>query len=167
MGFQSQSISDQRVYSQNTSPTDTRNGNIWIDTSQNPPETHVYSEDSQNWENISPTETQVEVQAGGYQNIFHDWAGTTWEEISLNAGSYDGFQIRRTASGSGDGWDWEIIDLDGNIVDSGTISVSGTWVSVNFSTTPLESFRFKTYGDTLETEIDMHEITIPYHLHIL
>lgn len=46
-------LADSRVYAQDSAPTDTRPGIIWVDTSQSPPRTKVYSTDSDTWESVS------------------------------------------------------------------------------------------------------------------
>lgn len=50
----SRSIQDTRVYAQETAPTDTRDGILWIDTSDPRRPTYVYSGDSGNWEAVAP-----------------------------------------------------------------------------------------------------------------
>lgn len=55
MPLDSRSVSDQRVYAQDTAPADQRDGVIWVDTSVSPRDTYVYSQDSNSWENIAPS----------------------------------------------------------------------------------------------------------------
>lgn len=74
------SLSDKRVYAQNIAPTDTRTGNLWVDTSQTPPRTMVYSADSEAWVKASgefPTAITHESFNFGESNVNLSHNGTT------------------------------------------------------------------------------------------
>lgn len=50
----SRSITDQRVYAQNTQPADERDGVLWVDTSQSARPMFTYSADTAAWEPVAP-----------------------------------------------------------------------------------------------------------------
>jgi len=56
--MEAQSIFDQRVYAQDTAPNDTRQGNLWVDTSQDPPVTKA-ADSVGNWNKVTNDNAQT------------------------------------------------------------------------------------------------------------
>lgn len=66
MSMQSTAIFDRRVYARDTAPDDERDGVIWVDTSNSPRETYVYSTDTGSWE---PVAAEKQLVAGGWDDV--------------------------------------------------------------------------------------------------
>ena len=92
--LESRAIADTRVYAQDTRPSDTRDGIIWIDTSQTPRQTKVYDQSTGGWENIAPDEILVTDYAESFAEsnltVSHFNTRVNNEQIELEPASSTG-----------------------------------------------------------------------------
>lgn len=110
--MESTTLFDQRVYAQDTAPNDLRDGILWVDTSNEPPTTKVFSIDSDTWEPTAPGNTTISDNAPAGKNEGHIWvdisttpptpkvldSGDNWQQITPdNTGTSNGFATAETA----------------------------------------------------------------------
>jgi len=103
MGLNSTSVFDQRVYAQNTAPQDTRNGNLWADTSFDPPKIKVYSDDTATWEDATPSNVSIQNAAPSGPSD-----GDVWVDTSAPTPVVKTYDADAAAWVGGD--DWTTID---------------------------------------------------------
>lgn len=167
MPLSSTSISDRRVYAQDTAPADDRDGILWVDTSVSPRETYVYSTDSASWESVTPSSTGTAGPTYGYQvtEITGDFDDTssdndisTSSQVSVSGGSTltavadtpdttsDGLKIH-AYMGYADVGD-AVADVTANFADGTSttlatgVAFTGEWHSYNYSLSDLTSVTF-------------------------
>lgn len=151
MGFESRSITDKRVYSQDSKPLDTRPGILWVDTSNNPPITKVFSIDTQTWERVSsphfgepvtingeevyypsntnPSIGNTEIE-GGYYTIAKQ--GDDTRTTNLPNYSTDGIRVQSSAFESGNP-SYTVSDYNGNTIAQGNVDKTMGWEYTNFN----------------------------------
>lgn len=90
----SRSITDQRVYAQDTQPTDERDGVLWVDTSQSARPMSVYSASTAAWEPVAPESLhRQDTQPSSPSD------GDVWVETDTSP------QVVRTYDSASNSWD--------------------------------------------------------------
>lgn len=185
MTMTSTSIQDQRVYAQDTQPSDTRDGIIWIDTSVSPRKQYVYSTDSSSWESVTPANTGTAGPTYGYGTVdmgygdfgpdSSDGSTSSQSQVSVSAGStitavadfpdttsdglrihaYMGFADQGTATA-----DVQADFADGTSTTLATgVAFTGEWHSWTFNVADLTSVTFTlTNNDSSTSNFKLGEL---------
>lgn len=89
MSLQSTTIYDRVVYTQDTEPSDKRDGILWVDTSASPPDTYTRDASAETWEPVASGKVTVSDTAPTGVNEGHLWVDTSTsppKEKTLTAG---------------------------------------------------------------------------------
>lgn len=173
-GISSGSVADRRVYAQNTEPGDTRDGILWVDTSDPDRTTFVYSADTSAWERIAPVTVSEKDVAETFQedNVWFDAydkaAPSPNNDIRLVGGS-TGAQSRVPDDGGGSastdyaGWvinpDEAISGLEGTL-HSGCFDISRALIKRRSDGVIMaEKTGDWTGGDTISLSADLSAAT--------
>lgn len=73
----SRPVSITQVYPQDTEPTDTRDGILWVDTSVSPPNTYTYDADTASWEPVATQNVYVQDTAPSGPTNGEIWVDTS------------------------------------------------------------------------------------------
>jgi hypothetical protein len=88
-GMSSRPVQQTQVYNQDTEPTDTRDGVLWVDTSTSPPDTYSYDASTGTWEPVAPGNVTIsDTQPTGVNNG-HLWVDTTANRLRRYDGAND------------------------------------------------------------------------------
>lgn len=75
--MQSRPVTITQVYAQDTAPTDTRPGVLWVDTSVSPPKTYTYDADTASWEPVAVQNLYVQDTAPSAPENGEIWVDTS------------------------------------------------------------------------------------------
>lgn len=73
----SRPVTITQVYVQETEPTDTRDGILWVDTTVNPPKTKVYDADTGSWEPVATKNVHIQDTAPDAPGDGEIWVDTS------------------------------------------------------------------------------------------
>lgn len=76
-GMSSRPVTITQVYVQETEPTDTRDGILWVDTTVNPPKTKVYDADTGSWEPVATKNVHIQDTAPDAPGDGEIWVDTS------------------------------------------------------------------------------------------
>lgn len=186
MGMQSTTIQQTQVYAQETQPTDTRDGVLWVDTSVSPRQTYVYSTTSGSWESVKPSETQTNLPiGGGYYNSYTGQltlSGTAnevvWSDtVDIPDSGYDGLKLHVANVDYGD-VDYRMIDSvrfreEGGSWTTEEVHVAETDGTVELSISPIYAEEMQVSvtstessgSNTEEWTVTLHEMAVGPHQH--